>query len=102
MIALFIFTLHVVLAAFAFAKGCVEHKLSEGFINVTFVAIIFSVAWTISGFVVKIALPPKGMGVWFDRDTMSLVFATILEAVLYFSYFHTKRKKKIESLKTEG
>ncbi len=87
MIAIFIFTLHVIAVVYVFAKGCVDHKVSEGFINILFVSIIFSVGWTIAGFLVKVLLPPKGFGVWLDSDTLSLLVVTILELILYSLYF---------------
>ena len=60
MIAAFIFYLHIVGAIYAFASGYVREKLSEAFMIVAFVAIIFSVGWTIAGFIVRFFLPVHG------------------------------------------
>ena len=61
---------------------------------VAFVAIVFSVGWTIAGFIVRFMFPPDGFGPWFDPDTISLVIVSILEAILYLTYFTRKRAKR--------
>ncbi len=91
MIALFIFYIHFIGLIYAFSKGTCEKKLSEGLILAAFVAVIFSVGWTIAGFIVRFVFPPQGYGPFFDRDTLSLLIVTLLEAILYFTYFFTQR-----------
>lgn len=93
MIAIFIFYLHFVGAVYAFSYSYVHHKLSDAFMTVAFVAVIFSVGWTIAGFIVRFTIPESGFGVWLDRDTISLVIVTILEALLYWTYFRSSKKK---------
>lgn len=92
MIASFIFYLHIVAATFVFTKEYIEHKPADAFMSVAFVGIIFSVGWTIAGFIVRFFFPEKGFGPWLDGDTISLVIVTILEMILYGSYFWTRRK----------
>jgi hypothetical protein len=94
MIAAFIFYIHIVGAIYAFAGGFVRDKLSDAFIMVAFVAIIFTVGWTIAGFIVKFFFPPGGFGPWLDPDTISLIIVSILEAILYLTYFYQKRNKR--------
>lgn len=93
MIAAFIFYLHIVGAAYAFTKGYVDHKLADGFMSAAFVGIIFSVGWTIAGFIVHFFLPEKGFGPLLDPDTISLIIVALLEALLYGSYFVNRRRK---------
>ncbi len=94
MIAVFIFYLHIVAAVYAFARGYCLHKLSDAFMSVAFIAIIFSVGWTIAGFLVHFLVPVAGLGPWLDRDTISLVIVTLLEATLYGTYFRSSRRKR--------
>jgi len=91
MISLFIFFIHIVGAAFAFTRSYCDHKLGDAFMTLAFVAIIFSVSWTIAGFVVRFLFPTDGFGVWFDSDTLSLVIVTVLESILYTVYFRSRR-----------
>lgn len=92
MIAIFVFTIHVIGATYAFVKSYCEHKLSDAFLTLAFVAIIFSVAWTIAGFIVRFFIPKGGFAVWLDGDTISLLIVTLLEAVLYGAYFRTRKR----------
>jgi hypothetical protein len=92
MIASFIFFLHIVAASYAFARGYVDHKLSDAFMSVAFVAIIFSVGWTMAGFIVHFFFPEKGFGLWLDSDTISLILVLIFESFLYGGYFLSHRR----------
>lgn len=95
MIAAFIFYLHIVGASYAFTKGYVDHKLADGFMSAAFVGIIFSVGWTIAGFIVHFFLPEKGFGPLFDPDTISLIIVVFLESLLYGGYFVNRRRKPV-------
>lgn len=94
MIAAFIFYVHIVGAVYAFAGTYTREKLSDAFMVVAFVAIIFTVGWTIAGFLVRFFFPPDGFGPWLDRDTISLIIVAILEAILYLAYFITRRSRR--------
>jgi len=106
MIAAFIFIIHFMAALYAFLKYKKE-GLGEGFLAVAFVAIVFSVGWTITTIVSKAVFPSKLVGRWiahlqadqFSRmlakeltmDTFSLVLLTIGEAVFYYFYLRSGR-----------
>jgi hypothetical protein len=92
MISLLIFYLHLVAAVYAFARGYFDHKLVDGFMSVAFFGIIFSVGWTIAGFIVRFMVPTGGLGPVLDADTISLLIVTVLEIVLYSVYFRSRRK----------
>lgn len=92
MISAFIFYLHIVGAAYAFSKGYFEHKLADAFMSVTFVGIIFSVGWTMAGFIVRFFLPEKGFGPLFDPDTISLILVLFFEVLLYGGYFINRHR----------
>lgn len=91
MIALLIFYLHVVSAVYIFARGYFDHKLVDGFMSVAFFGVIFSVGWTIAGFIVRFLVPVKGFGPALDPDTISLLIVSFLEIILYSVYFRTHR-----------
>ena len=92
MIPVVIFYMHIVGITYAFAHSYHEHKLVDGMMAVAFVAIIFSVGWTIAGFIVHFAVP-AGIGP-LDSDSTSLLIVTVLEATLYLTYFRGQKKNK--------
>lgn len=94
MIAILVFYMHIVGAVYAFSKGYVEHKLVDAFMSLAFVAIIFSVGWTLAGFIVRFLFPEDGLGKFFDNDSISLVLVTLFEAILYGTYFIKQRKEQ--------
>ena len=86
MIEVAIFYLHSLAAIGAFTKRWQDEGLGEGILGVAFMALIFSVGWTISTFCVRLLVPEKGFSRIFDRDALSLIFLTIGEAVFYYFY----------------
>ena len=92
MIPITVFYIHIVGAAYAFAKSYSETKLSDAFMTLAFIAVIFSVGWTIAGFIVRFLIPETGAGPWLDSDGISLLIVTCLEAVMYLTYFRTSKK----------
>jgi hypothetical protein len=97
MIAAFIFYLHIIGGVYAFTKSYCEHKLTDAFMTLAFVAIIFSAGWTIAGFIVRFFFPVGGFARWLDGDTISLIIVTLLEAVLYTAYFRSSRRSAATS-----
>ncbi|MDI6766705.1 MAG: hypothetical protein QME52_07790 [Bacteroidota bacterium] len=92
MITLFIFYVHVVAAVVIFTKRWQDGGLKEGLLALGFLALIFSVGWSISTFILKLFIDEKGFGIWLDRDALSLTLLLILESV--FFYFQLKQKKR--------
>jgi len=92
MITLFIFYIHVIAAVTIFTKRWQEEGIKEGLLGVGFLALIFSVGWSISTFILKLFISEKGLGIWFDRDTMSLTLLLVMETI--FFYFQLKGKRK--------
>ena len=92
MITLFIFYIHTIAAVAIFTKRWQESGWGDGIIGVGFLALIFSVGWSISTFLLKLVIDEKGFGIWLDRDTLSLLLLTVMESV--FFYTQMKRKKK--------
>lgn len=93
MIAVFIFYIHVVLAVAIFTKRWQESGTADAFLAVGFMALIFGVGWSVSTVFLKFFFEKPGLGVWFDRDAMSLVLLTMMEAVFYWAYYKREKKK---------
>jgi uncharacterized membrane protein YhdT len=91
MIPVIIFTIHIVGATAAFTKSYQEHGLTDGFMTLVFVGIIFSVGWTIAAFLVRFLAPHGGIHPWFDNDALSLTILTLFEAAFYLIYFREKK-----------
>lgn len=88
MITAFIFFVHLIFGLVIFTKKWQAENLSAGFLNITLIAILFAVGWTITGIVAKVVMEPKGLGMQFDRDAFSLSLLTIIEFFFYKFYYH--------------
>lgn len=88
MITAFIFFLHLIFGLVVFTKKWQDENLSSGLLNISLIAILFAVGWTITGIVAKVIMEPKGLGMQFDRDSFSLALLTILEFFFYKFYYH--------------
>ena len=49
-----------------------------------------SVGWSITGIIAKLFMEPGGFGIFFDRDTFSLLLLTIGEYFFYRIYYKEK------------
>lgn len=83
MIIAIIFFIHIIFALIIFTKKWQIESISAAFLNIGLIAILFSVGWSIAGIITKLFIEPKGLGTFFDRDTITL---TILTAAEYFFY----------------
>ena len=93
MIALFLFYIHVVAFTAAFTHQYQEEDMKAGVLAVVFMAILFSVGWSIATFLLKMVIAEKGLGIWFSRDMMGLTLLTIGEACFYYLYLRGMGKK---------
>lgn len=82
-----IFFIHIIFAFIIFTKKWQDDGLSDGFINLALIIILYSVGWTITGTFAKFIMEPQGFGLYFDRDTFSLVLLTIGEYFFYRKYY---------------
>ncbi len=90
MITLFIFYLHTVAAVTLFTATWQEEGLKGGLAAVGFLALIFTVGWPMATIILTLFVPPGGMGPWLDRDTLSLILLTAVEATGYYLYLGRK------------
>lgn len=96
MITLFIFYLHLIAGVAIFTKRWQEEGLKEGFLGVGFLALIFSVGWSITTFVMQLLIDQRGFGPLLDRDTLALLLLVVVESV-FFSYQLRKKRRKIQA-----
>ena len=85
MITLLIFYMHTIAAVTFFTKRWQEATWKEGLLAVGFLLLIFSVGWTMSTFIVSLAIGDRGFGVWLDRDTLSLMLLTVMECGFFYA-----------------
>jgi hypothetical protein len=87
MISAFIFFAHFLFILIIFTWKWQSDGISAAFINVALILILFAVGWTITGMVAQLLMEPKGLGLYFDRDTFSLALLTIVEYFFYRIYY---------------
>ena len=87
MITALIFFAHLIFALIIFTKKWQDESVSAGLLNVTLIAILFAVGWTIAGVIAKLIMEPKGLGIQFDRDTFSLTILSLAEYFFYKFYY---------------
>ncbi|MHB1686203.1 MAG: hypothetical protein ACYCVH_02350 [Ignavibacteriaceae bacterium] len=87
MITAIIFSLHIIFALIIFTKKWQDENLSDAFINLGLIGLLFTVGWSITGIISKLLMEPKGLGIFFDRDTFSLTILSIAEFSFYKMYY---------------
>ena len=92
MISALIFAAHLVFVAYIFTKKWQDESLSTAFINLALVIVLFAVGWSIATSVVKIFFEPKGFGIQFDADTISLTLLSIVEYFFYKFYYADEKE----------
>ena len=93
MVTLFIFYIHIIAAVSVFTKRWQENGLGDGILGVGFLALIFSVGWSISTYIMKLLIDEKGFGIFLNRDALSLLLLTVLEIIFYYFQVSGKNKK---------
>jgi len=88
MITAIIFFSHFIFALVIFTKKWQDEGSSAAWMNVGLIVILFAVGWTVTGIVSKILMEQEGFGIYFDRDTFSLLLLTISE-VLFYRFYYT-------------
>ena len=95
MIALFVFYGHVVAAAALFTKRWQEEGVTEGILAVVFLALIFSVGWSMSTFILKLFVDEAGFDVWLDRDALSLLLLAVMEVIFFYAQMMRKKRREM-------
>jgi hypothetical protein len=97
MITLFIFYCHTVAGAAIYTKRWQEADWKEGVMGVAFLALVFSVGWSISTFFIKMVVNERGFAKWLDRDTLSLLLLIVLELIFFYVQIVRRRKRSLAS-----
>lgn len=87
MISAFIFFAHFIFLLLIFTWKWQKEGTSGAFLNVSLILILFAVGWTITGMIAKFLMEPKGLGLYYDRDTFSLTLLTFIEILFYRFYY---------------
>lgn len=87
MIVGFIFFLHFIFILSIFSKKWQDESITSGITNTFLIIILFAIGWSLTTFLTKIIIEPKGFGIYFDRDTLSLTLLTIGEYFFYKMYY---------------
>jgi hypothetical protein len=87
MISAFIFFAHFIFILLIFTWKWQNDGISGAVMNVSLILILFAVGWTITGMIAKLFMEPKGLGLYYDRDTFSLTLLTIIEFLFYKIYY---------------
>ena len=93
MISLLVFYAHTIAAAAIFTTRWQDANWKEGILAVGFLALVFSVGWSMSTFMMKLVVDEKGLAVWFDRDAMSLLLLAIAESVFFYAQMKRRRRR---------
>jgi len=88
MISAFIFFAHFIFILIIFTWKWQNDGISGAFLNVSLILILFAVGWTITGMIAKFVMEPKGLGLYYDRDTFSLTLLTLIEFFFYRIYYN--------------
>ncbi len=90
MISALIFTSHLFFILIIFTKKWQDESLQSAFINAGLIVLLFSVGWSIATMLLKVFIDEEGLGIYFDRDTMSLTILSIVEYFFYKFYYSDK------------
>jgi hypothetical protein len=87
MISAFIFFAHLIFITYIFTKKWQTESISSAFTNAALIIILFTVGWSITVMIGKAIMEKEGLGLYFDRDTFSLVLLSIIEFFFYKVYY---------------
>ena len=87
----------MVFALVIFTRKWQSENLKTGFLNLGLIAVLFAVGWSITGIIAKAVMEPKGLGLFFDRDTFSLTLLTIGEFFFYRIYYREDETQAAET-----
>ncbi len=98
MINAFIFFLHFIFILYIFTKKWQEESLSSSFINLALITLLFTVGWAVSSSLTQLFINKKGLGIYYDRDAISLTILAVVEYFFYkIYYFEDKKKPEADS-----
>lgn len=97
MINAFIFFLHFIFVLYIFTKKWQDESIQSSFINLALITLLFTVGWAISSSVTQIFIEKKGLGLYYDRDAISLTLLSVVEYFFYKLYYFEEKTEKKEA-----
>ncbi len=97
MITAFIFFAHFLFALIIFTKKWQEENLSAAFLNLGLIGILFAVGWSVVGIGTQNLISSKGLGIYFDRDAITLTILSIAEFFFYRFYYNEDKNTSTEA-----
>jgi hypothetical protein len=101
MINAFIFFLHFIFILYIFTKKWQDESLGSAFINLALITLLFTVGWAIASSATQLVINKKGLGIYYDRDAISLTILAVVEFFFYKIYYFDEKSdpgkpKKVE------
>jgi len=93
MINAFIFFLHFIFILYIFTKKWQDETLGSSFINLALITLLFTVGWAICSSVTQLLIDKKGLGIYYDRDAISLTILSVIEFFFYKLYYFDEKKE---------
>jgi hypothetical protein len=87
MISALIFCGHLIFITYIFTKKWQTESLSSAFTNAALIIILFTIGWSITVMIGKLIMEKEGLGIYFDRDSFSLVLLSMIEYLFYRMYY---------------
>ena len=117
MVTAFIFSIHLIMLIYAFILYKKE-SISEGFLAIAFIGIVFAIGWTIATMLTNLLFTPEWFIKWYwqplnswvwrtirkeiSRDTISLLILTSGEITFYYFYFFSETKEQSNNNKSSS
>jgi len=99
MVSALIFAGHLIFVCYIFTKKWQDDSLTSAFTNLALIIILFAVGWSISTSLVKLVFEPKGFGLYYNSDDISLTILSLGEYLFYRMYYG--KEKAITEADTE-
>jgi hypothetical protein len=93
MISAFIFFLHFIFILYIFSKKWQDESLQSSFINIVLIGLLFTVGWAIVSSLTQLIINKKGLGIYYDRDAISLTLLAIIEYLFYKMYYFDEKEE---------
>lgn len=65
--------------------------MGSAFINLALITLLFTVGWAIASSVTQLIIEKKGLGIYYDRDAISLTILAIVEFFFYKVYYFDEK-----------
>jgi len=95
MIELFIFHLHIIAALYIFTKNWQKQSAKEGLLGIAIFALFFAIGWAITGTIAHLIFPNSLDSIYFNSDSLSLIFLAIPETFFFYHFFIVEPKETL-------